>query len=50
MRVDASALPSVFVSGGTSVAGSFPSGAHAGPAENPFGDEQLPLRWNATRY
>jgi hypothetical protein len=49
MQWTPSALPSVFVSG-TSVAGSFPSGAHAGPAENPFGDEQLPLRWNATRY
>src|SRR3989442_10331458 len=47
---DASALPSPFVSDGISAAGTFPSGAHAGPAEKPFGDEQLPLRWNATRY
>jgi hypothetical protein len=43
-------LPSLFVSGGISVAGDWPEGAHAGPAEKPLGDEQLPFWWNATRY
>jgi len=27
-----------------------PGGAHGGPAEKPFGDEQLPFTLNDTRY
>src|SRR5438477_13171530 len=30
--------------------GFMPGGAHGGPAEKPFADEQLPLRLNDTRY
>src|SRR5512137_920406 len=30
--------------------GCFPGGPHGGPAEKPFGDEQLPFSWTAIRY
>src|SRR3981189_2760065 len=46
---DASAVPAPFLSGGIIVGGTLPRGPHAGPAKKPFGDEQLPLWWNATR-
>src|SRR5437764_14228813 len=51
--IDASALPSrllIVASDRTSVVGERPGGAHAGPAENAFGDEQFPFWWKETRY